>query len=86
LGATNFRFSQIYGMSAQKEEGVNQCVHCLDKDEGMGVGSGRLGGVPPWIFKHGTNIVDRGLKVLFRPFLLFSVFFPLPPLSPRKVK
>jgi len=20
---------------------------------------------PPWIFKHGTNIVDRGLKVLF---------------------
>jgi len=20
---------------------------------------------PPWIFKHGTSIVDRGLKVLF---------------------
>jgi len=46
----------------------------------MGVGSGGQGGaVPlPWIFKHGTNIVDRGLKVLFFGlFLLF--FFPLAP-------
>jgi len=33
---------------------------------------------PPWIFKHDTNIVDRGLRVLFFGlFLLFSVFFPL---------
>jgi len=33
---------------------------------GMGVGSGGQGSRgPPWIFKHGTNIVDRGLKVLF---------------------
>jgi len=43
-------------------------------------GAGRA--VPsPWIFKHGTNIVDRGLKMLFfRPFLLFfGLFFPLPP-------
>jgi len=35
----------------------------------MGVGSG--GPCTPWIFKHGTNIVNRGLKVLF--FGLFSV-------------
>jgi len=34
----------------------------------------------PWIFKHGTNIVDRGLKVLFFGLvLLFSVFFRCPP-------
>jgi len=45
----------------------------------MGVGSGRLW--PPWILKHGTNIVNRGLKVLFFGLLCyFSVFFPLPPL------
>jgi len=51
----------------------------------MGVSSG--GPWPPWIFKHGTNIVDRGLKVLFfgfffvifQPFAIFSVFFPLAP-------
>jgi len=29
----------------------------------MGVGSG--GRVPPWIFIHGINIVDRGLIALF---------------------
>jgi len=28
---------------------------------------------PPWIFIHGTNIVDRGLKVLF--FGVFKLFF-----------
>jgi len=37
----------------------------------------------PWIFKRGTNIVDRGLKVLF--FGLFLLFFGLfsvgPPLE-----
>jgi len=32
---------------------------------------------PPWIFKHGTNIVDRGLKVLF--FANFRSFFRCPP-------
>jgi len=38
--------------------------------------------VPSWIFIHGTNIVDRGLKV---PFLVFFLLFfglfpcPLPP-------
>jgi len=39
------------------------------------------GSCPPWIFKHGTNIVDRGLKVLFFDlFCYFSVFFRcLPP-------
>jgi len=38
------------------------------------------GGVAPWIFKHGTNIVDRVLKVLFFGlFCYFSVFFSLPP-------
>jgi len=37
--------------------------------------AGSKGGVPPpWIFKHGTNIIDRGLKVLF--FGRFSVFLP----------
>jgi len=30
---------------------------------------------PSWIFIHGTNIVDRGLKVLF--FVLFLLFFGL---------
>jgi len=46
----------------------------------MGVGSGGQGGPwLPWFFKHGKNIVDKGLKVLFFGiFLLFSVFFPLP--------
>jgi len=41
---------------------------------------------PQWIFKHGTNIVDRGLEVLFFSlFCYFSVFFPLPsPLEEAK--
>jgi len=35
---------------------------------------------PPWIFKHGTNIVDRGLNVLFFGlFCYFSDVFPLAP-------
>jgi len=42
----------------------------------MGVGSGGARGpCPPWIFKHGANIVDRSLKVLF--FGLFCYFFGL---------
>jgi len=46
----------------------------------MGCGHGRRqrgagGRAPPWIFKYGTNIVDRGLKVLF--FDLFLLFFDL---------
>jgi len=33
-----------------------------------------------WIFIHGTNIIDRGLKVLFSAFFCyFMVFSPLPP-------
>jgi len=47
-----------------------------------GVGSeGQRGGcTPPWIFIHGTDIVDRGLIVLFLVFFCyFSVFFPLLP-------
>jgi len=43
----------------------------------MGVGSGGRGSraPPPWIFMHGTNILDRGLKVLFfGVFCYFSVF------------
>jgi len=45
----------------------------------MGVGNGRQeGAVAPWIFIHGTDIVDRGLIVLFSVFFCyFSVFFPL---------
>jgi len=43
------------------------------------------GGHGPRIFKHGTNIVDKGLKVLFSAiFCYFSVFFPLPPLEETK--
>jgi len=38
--------------------------------------------LPTWVFKHGTNIVDRGLKVLFIGLFLlffghFFVAFPL---------
>jgi len=41
----------------------------------MGVGSGGQDGLgPPWIFIHGTNIVNRSLKMLF-----FSLFFHCPP-------
>jgi len=40
----------------------------------MGVGRGSRA-PPPWIFKHGTNIIDRGLKVLF--FGHFLLFFGL---------
>jgi len=39
----------------------------------MGVGRGGRGS--PWIFKHGANIVDRGLNVLF--FGLLYYFFGL---------
>jgi len=49
----------------------------------MGVGSGGQGGggvVHPWIFIHGTNVVDRGLKVLFfGQFLLFFGLFSVAP-------
>jgi len=31
--------------------------------------------VPPWIFIHGTDIVDRGLIVLFFG-LVFAIFVP----------
>jgi len=53
-----------------------KCVHGRRKRE---AGGGR--GPSPWIFKHGTNIVDRGLKV--RPyFAIFRSFFvALPPLK-----
>jgi len=37
---------------------------------------------PPWIIIHGTNIVDRGLKVLFFDvfLLFFGIFYvALPP-------
>jgi len=46
----------------------------------MGVGSGVQGarGIP-W---HGTDIADRGLKVLFSVFFgIFAFFFPLAPLE-----
>jgi len=46
---------------------------------------GRGGGAgPPWIFKHGTNIVIRGLKMLFFGlFCYFSVFFFVTPPPPH---
>jgi len=44
----------------------------------MGIGSGGRGAVTPWIFIHGTNVVDIGLIVLFFGlFCYFSVFFPV---------
>jgi len=47
----------------------------------MGVGSGEQEDCgPPWVFKHGTNIVDKGLKVLFfGSFLLFFGLFSVGP-------
>jgi len=46
----------------------------------MGVGIGGAVGLPPWIFIHGTDIVDKGLIVLFFSLLaIFRSFFPLPP-------
>jgi len=47
----------------------------------MGVGIGGRGPWPLWIFTHGTNIVDKGLKVLFFGLclLIFGLFFRWPP-------
>jgi len=51
----------------------------------MGVSSGGAGAaVSPWIFKHGTNIVGRGLKVLISAFFCYFSFFPLAPLEEAK--
>jgi len=48
-----------------------------------GVGGGRAPTL--WIFKHGTNIVDKGLKMLFSAFFaIFRSFFRCPPPS-RKI-
>jgi len=45
------------------------------------VRGGQGGRDPSWIFIHGTNIVDRGLKVLFfGPFLLIFGIFSVAPL------
>jgi len=43
--------------------------------------AGGGGACPPWIFIHGTNIADRGLKVLFSAFLCYFavLFFRCPP-------
>jgi len=43
--------------------------------------TGEGGRWPPWIFIHGTNIADRGLKVLFFGvvfLLFFGLFFRCP--------
>jgi len=49
----------------------------------MGVGSGGQGGHGPlWIFLHGTDIVDRGLIMLFSVFFaIFRSFSVAPPLE-----
>jgi len=45
----------------------------------MGVGSGRYGGRGPlWIFMHATDIVDRGLIVLYFGHF-FDIFWSPPP-------
>jgi len=50
------------------------------KQESMGVSSGCRGAVAPLDFIHGTNIVDRDLKVLFSVFFaIFRSFFSLAP-------
>jgi len=51
----------------------------------MGVGTGgQKSRGHPWIFMHGTNLVDRGLKGLFFGlFWYFPVFFPLASLWKR---
>jgi len=50
---------------------------------GMGIGSGGLWPWPPWVFIHSTDIVDRGLIVLF--FGLFCYFCSLLPPSRLKI-
>jgi len=58
-------------------------ISLIDKtldNASKGLGRRQQGAVPSWIFKHGTNIVDRGLKVLFSGlFCYFSVFFSIDP-------
>jgi len=52
----------------------------------MSVGA-EEGGAGPRIFKHGTNVVDRGLKVLFLGLFAIFVFFPVAlPSSPEEAK
>jgi len=53
--------------------------HYVTENVTMGVSS--AGPCPPWIFIHGTDIVDRGLIVLFSIFFaifrfLFAALFP----------
>jgi len=53
----------------------------------MGVGSGGKGAVAPlWIFMHGTDIVDKGLIVLFFDLFPFSVFFSVTPPPPSHLE
>jgi len=48
-------------------------------------GQGRAMPPTPWIFIHGTNIVDRGVKILFSAFFaIFRSFFGCPPLEEAK--
>jgi len=51
----------------------------------MGVGSG--GPWPPWIFMHGTDILDRGsIVIFFDPlFAIFRSFFSSPSLPERSL-
>jgi len=62
----------------------------LTSSMGVDTGGVSIGGQwdhgPPGFFIHGTNIVGRGLKVLyiFSFFLFFGLFFPLPSPSPEK--
>jgi len=55
------------------------CIQAFRSLPDMGAGS--RGPCSPQIFKHGTNIINRGLKVLFSAF--FCYFFRCPP--PRKI-
>jgi len=48
----------------------------------MGVGSG--GRLPPWIFIHGTDIVEEGLAIFRSSFLLFLGIFSVAPIPPWK--
>jgi len=55
----------------QYTESISSCTSIVCS-HGRGAGAP----CPPWIFIHGTDIVDSGLIVLF--FRIFLLFFVLP--------
>jgi len=60
-------------------EGVAKNVRIPSYGGGMGVGRVNRAPASPQNFKYGTNIVDRGLKVLFFGLFCYFSVFPLAP-------